>query len=100
MSNLARYLPRESDTVKRIYEFHEQMGAEDDGPHRGRLGASIIGRPCARQLWYSFRNLFDRTFSGRILRLFETGHLEEITPPGFEEVWAAFSGTVRSERAT
>ena len=53
------------------------MEAGREGPHRGRLGASMIGRPCDRQLWYAFRGLVARTFSGRMLRLFETGHLEE-----------------------
>jgi len=38
---------------------------------------------------------------GRLVEdLRETGHMEEILPEGFEEVWAAFSGTARSERAT
>jgi hypothetical protein len=51
---------------------------EADKPLRhGRLGASIIRRPCERFLWYSFRKLFSKAFGGRMLRLFETGHLEE-----------------------
>ena len=38
---------------------------------------------------------------GRLVAdLKETGNLKEILPKGFEEVWAAFSGTVRGERAT
>jgi hypothetical protein len=76
MSDLSRYLPKESETVKRIYEFHERMNT-DQGPHHGRLGASIIGQPCERKLWYSFRQLAKRQVAGRLLRLFETGHLEE-----------------------
>ena len=40
-------------------------------------GASIIGKSCARALWYDFRWVTPSRFSGRLLRLFETGQLEE-----------------------
>ncbi|MCF3934322.1 oxidoreductase [Acuticoccus sp. M5D2P5] len=45
---------------------------------RTYLGASVIGDPCERKLWYGFRWALEaEKFSGRMLRLFETGHLEE-----------------------
>lgn len=44
---------------------------------RMHLGCSEIGKQCDRALWYSFRHVKDVKFSGRMLRLFETGHLEE-----------------------
>jgi len=44
---------------------------------RAHLGASLIGRECARELWYSFRWCTKKTFDGRMLRLFNRGHLEE-----------------------
>lgn len=44
---------------------------------RRHLGASIIGRPCSRQLWYIFRWAWRVVHKGRILRLFERGHREE-----------------------
>jgi len=44
---------------------------------RKHLGASIIGKPCARQLWYSFRWAKKSNHGGRILRLFQRGHEEE-----------------------
>lgn len=46
-------------------------------PFRSHLGASIIGRECPREVWYSFRWVTRRGFSGRMLRLFNRGHLEE-----------------------
>ena len=48
----------------------------DDGlrPH---LGASLIGKPCARALWYSFRWSTAPKHEPRILRLFLRGHREE-----------------------
>lgn len=46
-------------------------------PFRGHLGASIIGGDCARAVWYDYRWATLRTFPGRILRLFNRGHIEE-----------------------
>jgi hypothetical protein len=50
--------------------------AVDDGlrPH---LGASLIGRPCERALWYVFRWARASRFEGRMLRLFARGQREE-----------------------
>lgn len=56
----------------------------DDG-HRNHLGASLIGDPCARRLWYIFRwvkrpdfiNAKGENHAGRMQRLFKRGHLEE-----------------------
>jgi hypothetical protein len=44
---------------------------------RLHLGASVIGDECLRKLWYGFRWVVPVKFSGRILRLFETGKHEE-----------------------
>lgn len=44
---------------------------------RPHMGASLQGNPCARAIWYSFRWYTEPKFSGRILRLFNRGHLEE-----------------------
>lgn len=48
-----------------------------DGGGRSHLGASLIGSECARDLWYGFRWFLKPKFSGRILRLFNRGHMEE-----------------------
>lgn len=59
--------------------------------HSSRLGASTIGKPCARQLWYEFRwFLPPEEFEGQIHRLFDRGH--------FEEDWLALD--LRSAGAT
>lgn len=50
--------------------------AYNDG-HRKHLGASLIGHECSRYLWNVFRWLKAERFSGRQLRLFQRGHLEE-----------------------
>ena len=51
-------------------------GAEKN-PYRSHMGASGIGRDCARAIWYGFRWFTKPHHEGRILRLFNRGHLEE-----------------------
>lgn len=45
--------------------------------HRTHLGASVIGKECAREVWYIFRWAKFQVFNGRMLRLFDRGHKEE-----------------------
>jgi len=59
------------DAILKAYE------ADRDEGFRAHLGASEIGASCERALWYSFRWTTPARFPGRILRLFETGQLEE-----------------------
>lgn len=61
-------------TVAKIYQAYENDADEGNRPH---LGASLIGRECERQLWLTFRWVDKKKFSGRMLRLFETGQLAE-----------------------
>lgn len=65
-ANLQRVLPHLGDAYR----------AEHDG-HRSHLGASIIGTECARHAWYNFRWAQKPEFEGRMLRLFNRGHIEE-----------------------
>lgn len=46
-------------------------------PSRPYLGGSAIGKSCSRALWYGFRWAKPAEFSGRLYRLFQTGHLQE-----------------------
>ena len=50
--------------------------AYNDG-YRSHLGASLIGRECSRELWYSFRWVGAAPIDGRVYRLFNRGHREE-----------------------
>ena len=67
----------------------------DEG-RRAHLGASVIGSPCSRALYYAFRWCWQEKFDGRMKRLFNTGHREEerfityLTAIGFK-VWAVMS---------
>lgn len=69
-------LPQPQHTLARaIYGLHERRAADDTA--RPYLGASVLGEPCARRLWYGFRWVGSESFDGRMLRLFDTGHREE-----------------------
>lgn len=49
----------------------------DEEAHRSHLGASILGQECNRAIWYNFHWVTKGAFEGRMLRLFNRGHLEE-----------------------
>ncbi|MEG2189024.1 MAG: hypothetical protein RRY08_04270 [Christensenella sp.] len=46
---------------------------------RAHLGASLLGHPCDRWLWLTFRWAVIENFDGRMLRLFRRGQREEET---------------------
>lgn len=60
-----------------IVEAIDQAYQDTQEPPRGHLGASMLGHPCDRWLWLSFRWAVVEKFSGRILRLFRRGQDEE-----------------------
>lgn len=66
------------NTLEKIYQKWEEVGNKDKG-HRLHLGASVLGDPCERKLWYIFRWASDVEFNGRMLRLFDRGQREENT---------------------
>lgn len=61
-------------TLAAISKTHEQRQGKG---FRNHLGASIIGRECARQIWYTHRWAKKSAFTARILRLFDRGNREE-----------------------
>jgi hypothetical protein len=61
---------------KVIPHMKDAFQGENNG-FRSHLGASVIGKECARHIWYGFRWARKPSFSGRMLRLFNRGHLEE-----------------------
>jgi hypothetical protein len=66
--------PPPAQIVSAIYAAYEADRRDDRRPH---LGASRIGEDCERALWLDFRWASRATHTGRMLRLFETGELEE-----------------------
>jgi hypothetical protein len=75
MGNISDHLPKESKTVQAIYDHYKTQG--DKGYMSRTLSVSLLGRPCERYLWYSFRQCVKPSFDGRMYRLFERGDLEE-----------------------
>lgn len=65
--HLQRVLPHMADAYR---------GTEENS-FRTHMGASLIGGECARAIWYGFHWTTKPEFDGRILRLFNRGHLEE-----------------------
>ncbi|TSA08630.1 MAG: oxidoreductase [Comamonadaceae bacterium] len=63
-----------SPTRDAIFAAYE---ADTHDGFRSHLGASLIGKECERALWYDFRWTTLSKHPGRLLRLFETGQLEE-----------------------
>lgn len=64
-------------TPKTIAAIYEHYTTSRKDRHSNRLGGSMIGAPCDRALWYGFRHADKSHFTGRQLRLFNTGHREE-----------------------
>ena len=71
---MAELPPPPTPTLSAIYAAYEAQ--QGDG-FRDHLGASLIGKACARALWYDFRWVTASRHPGRLLRLFETGQQEE-----------------------
>lgn len=66
----------QSTTIDLIYAHHKSRGQQDG--ERTYLGGSALGDNCDRRLWLQFRwAYFAEPFEGRMIRLFETGHLQE-----------------------
>ena len=74
--NIQSYLPKKDEIAEKIYASYQKKN--DSESKRRYLGASAIGEECERRLWFGFRHASEAKFPGRILRLFETGNLEEI----------------------
>lgn len=55
----------------------EDVYSEKEALFRSHLGASLIGGECSRALWNNFHWVTEVKHQGRILRLFNRGHMEE-----------------------
>ena len=60
-----------SNDINTFCETYYEQG------HRNHLGASTLGEPCWRKLWYQFRWVKQERFDGRMMRLFNVGHSAE-----------------------
>ena len=69
-------IPQSCYDIQAQIDKHHEQKSEPPRPH---LGCSVLGHPCDRWLWLSFRWAVVEKFPGRILRLFRRGQLEEAT---------------------
>lgn len=70
-------LPTHATTLPTVLAIYERYEKRRGDWRRAHLGASQIGKPCERALWYQFRWASAPSFDGRMLRLFDTGDREE-----------------------
>jgi len=69
-------LPEPNHSIQSLIDRHHESKSEPPRPH---MGASMLGHPCDRWLWLSFRWAVQPQHPGRILRLFRRGQNEEAT---------------------
>jgi hypothetical protein len=67
-------IPESEYTISALIDKHHESIQGEPRPH---MGASLLGHPCDRWLWLSFRMAVVEKFPGRILRLFRRGQNEE-----------------------
>lgn len=63
-------------TADKILQSYEEDEKEKTS-NRSAVGASEIGNPCKRATFFSFRRSFPTAWSGRMLKLFSRGDIEE-----------------------
>jgi hypothetical protein len=69
-------IPDREHTIQSAIDAYHESKTESPRAH---LGCSQIGGPCKRATWLKFRWAVNEKFSGRMLRLFRRGQLEEKT---------------------
>ena len=67
-------IPEPHNTISNFIDAAHEARANKPRHH---MGISILGGPCERAMWLSFRWAVQEKFLGRILRLFRRGHQEE-----------------------
>jgi len=67
-------IPQPLHTISALIDSTIAKTQEGPRPH---LGASLLGHPCDRWLWLTFRWAVVEKFNGRMLRLFRRGQEEE-----------------------
>ena len=63
--------------LKQVMPHVDDIYRSDEEGFRYHMGASVIGGECGRRIWYGFRWVRKPKFEGRMIRLFNRGHIEE-----------------------
>lgn len=69
-------IPQKGDPTLDAMKRAIQMAQFSNKP-RDYLGASLIGNPCARQIWYEYNQYYKEPFEAETLMNFEDGHRTE-----------------------
>ncbi len=72
-----------SAAVKTLAAIDAAIVGAQELPFRAHLGASVIGKPCARALWYDFHWTLAQKHEAKLLRLFKRGQDEEARFVGY-----------------
>lgn len=68
----------EQEIAQIIYSAYEERAAKKGrGIYLSRIGASSLGTPCLRRLFFDWRAYARKVVPGRVQRLFDTGHQQE-----------------------
>lgn len=67
-----------ANDILNAIEYNAKAEMAQEFPFRHHLGASVLGHPCERYLFYSFRWVQLPDHSSRLLRIFERGQSEEL----------------------
>jgi len=70
-------IPEYEETIANKIDNAYALKVEGTERPRPHMGISLIGHPCDRWMWLSFRWAVREKFSGRMYRLFRRGHNEE-----------------------
>lgn len=73
-----------SDNINNAIDDYSLVTLKED-EERTHLGISEIGKPCSRQIYYKFHWMSFEQFDGRMHRLFNRGHREELRWTGYLE---------------
>lgn len=79
-------VPKEKNSTLTFSEFENQLSYDIESwsawrwqePYRTRLGASVIGDSCERKLFFHHRWIKPNVLNGRMNRLLQRGHREEM----------------------
>ncbi len=70
-ASLRRVLPKIADI------YRQEYGERASKKEMPKMRISGIGSNCTRKMWYNYRMAKREKFDGRIIRLFNRGHMEE-----------------------
>lgn len=60
--------------VRTLDAINRELEGRQDREYRAHLGGSVIGKKCAREVWYGFRWSGKEECEGKLLRLFDRGN--------------------------